>query len=101
ICGEHGSVVLENDEITHWDFRENRTGDEAMRTKNGSAELGSGASAPNAISFVGHQHQLQNLVDSIRNETPLTVDGHEARKTVAIVRALYESANRGAPIQLT
>ena len=57
--------------------------------------------APNAISFIGHQHQLQNLVDSIRNETPLTVDGHEARKTVAIVRALYDSAERGAPIKLT
>ena len=101
ICGEHGSVVLENDEITHWDFRENRPGDEAMRVRNDSAELGSGASAPNAISFIGHQHQLQNLVDSIRNETPLTVDGHEARKTVAIVRALYDSADRGAPIKLT
>lgn len=101
ICGEHGSIVLENDEITRWDFRESRPGDDAKRAGNDSAELGSGASAPNAISFVGHQHQLQNLVDSLRNDTPLVVDGHEARKTVAIVRALYDSADRGAPVQLT
>ena len=101
ICGEHGSVVLENDTITRWEFRDTQPGDDAIRARNDSADLGSGASAPNAISFVGHQLQLQNLVDSINNHTPLTVDGREARKAVAIIRALYDSADRGAPVKLS
>jgi len=100
ICGEHGSMVLEDDRVTRWDFREVQAGDDAIRAGNASANLGSGASAPNAISFLGHQLQLQNLVDSIRANSPLTVDGREARKAVAIIRALYDSANRNAPVAI-
>ena len=57
--------------------------------------------APNAISAVGHQYQIQNLVDAIRTGAALAVDGAEARKAVALVRALYDSSRRGTPVILT
>jgi predicted dehydrogenase len=101
ICGENGSVVLNDDHIARWDFREARPEDDALRSAPDAAALGSGASAPNAINFAGHQHQLQNLVDSIHHGTPLAVDGHEARKAVAFIRALYDSADRGAAVKLS
>lgn len=100
LCGEYGSVALEDDRIARWEFRETKLGDEVMRAATDTAALGSGASAPNAISFVGHQRQIQDLVNAIRENRRPAVDGHEGRKAVAIVRAMYESAARGEAVKL-
>ena len=62
--------------------------------------LGSGASAPNAISFAGHLRQIQDLIDAVRENRPLAIDGHEGRKAVALVNAIYASAQAGAPVKL-
>ncbi len=94
ICGEHGAVTLDDDRIVRWEFREAQEGDEAIRASREAGALGSGASAPNAISITGHQRQLQDLVNALNGGTRLAIDGREARKAVAIVRALYTSAAR-------
>jgi predicted dehydrogenase len=101
ICGEHGSVALEDDQITRWDFREPRPGDDELRAGRNAAALGSGASAPNAISFLGHQLQLQDLVDALREGRAPALDGREGRKAVALIRALYASAEAGAPVKVS
>ena len=98
LCGEHGSAALEDDHITRWDFREARPGDDAIRGAKDSAALGTGASAPNAISFVGHQRQIQDLVDALRAGRAPALNGREGRKAVALIRALYASAERGVPV---
>lgn len=100
LCGEHGSVALEDDRIARWEFREAGPGDDAIRAAPDSAALGTGASAPNAISIVGHRRQIQDLVDALCEGRAPAVDGHEGRKAVALVRALYESAASGAPVKL-
>jgi predicted dehydrogenase len=101
ICGERGSVVLTDDHLSRWDFRDVRPEDETIRASPDLAALGSGASAPNAINFAGHQYQLQNLVATLQGNSPLSIDGREARKAVAIIRALYDSASRHAPVSLS
>ncbi|MEO6004050.1 MAG: Gfo/Idh/MocA family oxidoreductase [Opitutus sp.] len=101
ICGEFGSVALEDDQITRWDFREPRAEDESIRKAKDSAVLGSGASAPNAISFVGHQRQLQDLVDAIRAGRAPALDGAEGRKAVALINALYRSAETATMVKLS
>ncbi len=100
ICGEHGSVSLEDDHIARWDFREARPEDQAIRNAKDAAALGSGASKPDAINFVGHQRQLQDLVDALRTGRAPALNGHEGRKAVALVCALYASAAAGAPVKL-
>jgi predicted dehydrogenase len=97
LCGEHGSIVLEDDRITRWEFRTRQPGDEAVVAGSDNA-LGSGASAPNAISHEGHLRQIQDLVHHLRTGSPLAINGAEARKAVALVCALYESAEHGRPV---
>ena len=94
-------MALEDDQITRWDFREPRPGDDELRAGRNAAALGSGASAPNAISFLGHQLQLQDLVDALREGRAPALDGREGRKAVALIRALYASAEAGAPVKVT
>ncbi len=98
ICGEHGSVSLEEETITRWDFREEQPGDEAVRHAAADTSMGSGSSDPGAISHQGHLRQIQDLVHHLRDGTPLGIDGPEARKAVSLIRALYQSAETGLPV---
>ncbi len=100
LCGEHGSVCLEDDTITRWEFREARPEDATIRRAAADTAMGSGASAPNAISHQGHLRQIQDLVNHLRDGTPLGINGPEARHAVALIRALYESAEHRAPVLL-
>jgi UDP-N-acetyl-2-amino-2-deoxyglucuronate dehydrogenase len=100
ICGENGSIVLENDQIVHWEFRTPQPGDDAIRAAQNQGALGSGASRPDAISPVGHQRQLQDLVDALRTGRAPLLDGAEGRKAVALVRAVYDSAASGRVVKV-
>lgn len=100
ICGEKGSAMLEDDHVSHWDFRDEQAGDEAIRAKKVDAKMRSGSSEPGAISFEGHRRQIQDLIDAVRENRPVAIDGHEARKAVALIRGLYASAECGAPVRL-
>ena len=100
LCGEKGSAMLEDDHVSHWDFRDAQPGDEQIRVKKIDAKMRSGSSAPGAISFEGHRRQIQDLIDAVRNDRPVAIDGHEARKAVALIRAMYASAERGMPVKV-
>ena len=100
ICGEFGSAAIEDDRIVLWDFKEPRKEDEELRTLFANSSSGSGAGSPDQISFKGHQKQIEDMVCALRNNSPLLVDGKEARNAVALIRALYESAERGMPVKI-
>lgn len=100
ICGETGSAMLEDDHVSHWQFRDEQPGDDAIRAKKIDAKMRSGASEPGAISFEGHRRQIQDLIDAVREKRALAIDGHEARKAVALIRALYRSAELGTSVKL-
>ena len=56
---------------------------------------------PNAINFTGHQLNFEDVVKAISNNQPPRIDGHEARKAVALICAIYESArNDGKKVML-
>ncbi|MGC3965736.1 MAG: Gfo/Idh/MocA family oxidoreductase [Rhodocyclaceae bacterium] len=100
ICGERGSAVIEDDRIVRWEFRD-ATPEDVQILADASGNTGaSGASAPDQISFEGHQKQIENMVLALRGQSALLVDGAQARNAVAFVRALYESADKGAPVTL-
>jgi predicted dehydrogenase len=99
ICGENGSVVMEDDDITRWDFRVAQSEDEKIRGMRESAAMGSGAAAPMNIKIEGHVRQIQDFIDGINGQRPFFIEGHEARKAVALVRAIYDSAATGRAIR--
>ena len=100
LCGELGSVVMEDDDIARWEFKIPQPEDAQLRATRESGSMGSGAAAPMAIKSEGHLRQIQDFIDGIRERRPFFVEGHEARKAVALVRAVYESAASGKPVLL-
>lgn len=100
ICGEFGSVALEDERIVRWEFREALPEDAGIRARAAQCAMRTGAGASNVIGFAGHQRQIEGLVTALRSGAPMPVGGHEARKAVALVRALYTSAENGSPVRV-
>jgi UDP-N-acetyl-2-amino-2-deoxyglucuronate dehydrogenase len=96
IHGSRGTAIIEQDSILRWEFADERPEDDLIRSTLGANSATSGgASDPKAISFVGHQLQLQDFVESIQTGRQAKVDGAEGRKSVEIILALYEAAKSG------
>ena len=100
LCGEHGSICLEDDFIAKWDFAKPEPGDDAIRHAKRDDALGSGAGVPGGISLTGHLRQIGDLVAAVRDNRPPAIDGREGRKAVALVHAIYESAKTGKAVRV-
>ncbi len=107
ISGSAGSAVLEEETLKEWSFAEESAADDEIRTKFGPSATpggddgggdegsGGGAADPGAISHIGHQRQFKDFIEAVQSGRPPFVDGQEARKSVAIIQAIYESSRTG------
>jgi len=102
LCGTAGSVFLADEAFELWDFAEGRDEDEEIRrTLATGAAAGLGANDPKAINFTGHQRNFEDVAAAIREGRAPLVDGREARKAVALICAIYDSARDGGkPVAL-
>ena len=98
ITGQMGSAILEDDRITRWDFLESWPRDDDIRSLKPDEALRGGSSSPTRISIEGHVRQIQDLIEGLRENRPLALEGSEGRKAVALVNALYASAESGKPV---
>ncbi len=96
ICGSKGSAFLADESFKVWDFAESAPEDEYVHAKlmasDDAHKVGLGANDPNAINFTGHQRNFEEVVNAINEGRRPSVDCHEARKAVALICAIYESA---------
>ncbi|PPL03126.1 Gfo/Idh/MocA family protein [Parapedobacter indicus] len=101
IMGTEGTAILEEDSFIKWQFQREDSVDERIRSsmKEETASAG-GASNPADISFVGHQRQMADLIRAIETGDEPFINGEEGRKSVEIVRAIYESARTGTRVKL-
>ena len=101
IAAERGSVVLNGSSLV---TRNTGGGinafggavtlnDDAAVTHNTSARGG-------GISIAGHLRQIGDFVQAVREDRPPSIDGHEGKRAVALVHAIYESAKAGTPVRL-
>ena len=100
ICGEFGSVALEDEKVVRWEFRDPRPEDAEILAQAARNTAKTGAGASNIIGFEGHQRQIEQMVIALSNGIPMPIGGRAARNSVALVRALYESAEQGLPVRL-
>lgn len=95
IFGQKGSIILEGGKIKHWHM-EGETGRGAVEPE-GPA---SGASDPNAIGHQAHKEQIADMMEAILRDREPSVNGEEARKSLAIIKGIYTSATSGREVQL-
>lgn len=95
--GTDGTAVLADEGLLFWQFRDETEEDDRVRSEMLALPgAGVGASNPSAgVDARGHRAVFSDFLRALEvGETP-PIDGHEARKAVAIIRAIYESSERG------
>jgi predicted dehydrogenase len=100
VAGRDGTAEIEEDELVTWQFRADEADDEAVRERFGPTEGGGGAADPMSIDYEHHRRNIAAFLDAIDSGEPFALDATEARKAVEIIEAVYESADRGEPVQL-
>ena len=94
LCGTAGSVFLADEAFELWDFMEERPEDADIRESlMKGQESGLGANDPAAIGFLQHQHNFEEVVRAIDAGREPATSASEARKAVALINALYQSAD--------
>ena len=101
ISGTEGSCILAEDSLAAWEFSDTLPEDEEIRTKHFSREgMGSGASDPAGISFLGHQRQFEDFLHALDTGRKPLVSGHDAMEAVRIIQGIYRSAREGRSVSL-
>ncbi len=97
ITGSEGSVFMSDDRFRVWEFAKARDEDVRIRAEfsAGAEAQGAGAADPSNIDFLWHQRNLDDAAQALREVRPCLVSGREARRSVALIEAIYESGAQG------
>ena len=85
---------MQDNSFLKWEFRKGRARDEKILKEFGAnaSAKGAGAADPSAIDYAGHKRNFEDCVKSIKAGKKPSIDGHEARKVVEVILAIYKSA---------
>jgi predicted dehydrogenase len=101
IHGSEGSAVLEEEDITSWDFAKRTRGDAALlKRMAGKTKTGGGAADPAAIGHHGHTAIFKDALNAIRTGKRPLIDGPEGRRSVEIILGIYKAAETGRSVSL-
>lgn len=92
ICGDEGSVVLEEDSILSWDLPIE------CRLPVGQGAKNVASSDPKAIDVGGHVRQIGNLVDALIRGAELMAPATTGRPPLEVILGIYESSKTGKKV---
>ena len=94
LCGEKGTVILEDDSIVLWKL------DTPCRLPLCSGSGNSSAADPRGISHVYHQREYENLIAHLLRGEALLVDARQGRIPLSVILGIYESSRTGKMVDL-
>jgi len=95
ILGENGTVEIGSfamNEMKIWNFKDTLDADKDVFVKYKQ-------NPPNVYGF-GHIEFLKDVIESIKNNNKILVDGLEGRKALELINAIYKSAETGREVFL-
>ena len=99
VAGRDGTAEVLEDELVTWQFRHEQSDDPTIRQKFAAVTATSGgASDPMAIDYSNHTRNIAAFTEALETGKPFALDGHESRKAVAIIEAMYASAATGKAV---
>ena len=101
ITGTTGTVVYLEDSFTAWQFKDETPQDEKIRQQYGKIKGPGGVADPSAITHQNHTRNFKAFLDALEHNHEFAINGLEARKSVALIQAIYQSAREQRLIKLT
>jgi len=96
ITGSEGTVIFEHDRIVRADLKTELPGGVVTE----SQDMNRSSSSPIVSDVSGHKRVLQDFLDAIANNRSPRCDGHEGRRSVNLVQAIYESSRTGRAVEV-
>jgi UDP-N-acetyl-2-amino-2-deoxyglucuronate dehydrogenase len=90
VSGTEGTVVLEHDRIITANFRHATAATASVAES--THDQNQSASSAAVSDFRGHQAVLEDFLHSIQHRHPPLCDGLEARRSLALIEAIYRAA---------
>ena len=94
ISGTNGTVTISDDYFIEWDIKDYPKPDDIVL----GVPEDSGASDPMNFSTDGHRAQIEDMVHAIECDADPMVTAREGRKAIELIRAVYESSQKGSRI---
>jgi predicted dehydrogenase len=101
ITGTKGTIINVENSITVWQFADEKPEDKEVLKKFGKIEGGGGVADPAAITHENHTRNFKAFLDALESGEDFWIDGHEARKAVEVILAIYKSAKEQKPVKIT
>lgn len=99
IHGSEGTAVLEEEDLKTWEFAKPAREDKSiLADMQKSRSTGGGASDPAAIGHHGHAKLFADMLEAIRKHRAPAIDGHQGRRSIEIIQAIYKSAESGGKV---
>jgi predicted dehydrogenase len=99
--GDQGSASMREEDIVRWEFAKKTKSDEELLARMaGKTNTGGGAADPKAIGHHGHTKLFQDFLNAIKKGKKPLIDGHEGRRSVEVILAIYKAAETGKAVQL-
>jgi len=96
LTGSEGTILIDQDRVIGADLR--TPTDEFIDSVE---ESNASARSPVVADVSGHRMILEDFLRAIENNSKPCCDGREARRSVRVVQAIYESSRTGLPVTLT
>ncbi|MDD2598514.1 MAG: Gfo/Idh/MocA family oxidoreductase [Kiritimatiellae bacterium] len=97
ITGTDGTVVLEDDHLLMFEFKQKSAEDEQTRVLYSPRATLSGAAAPGAMDHLNHAACVGEFIKALAEGEPYAVDGAEACRSIALIERIYHSAATRLP----
>jgi UDP-N-acetyl-2-amino-2-deoxyglucuronate dehydrogenase len=97
LTGENGTIVIEHDRVVRSDMRSGDPGVVSMSEGDANAS----ASSAKVSDTRAHQRIIRDFVTAIETGGTPICDGHEGRRSVALIEAIYTSAKTHQAVRLT
>ncbi|MCX7919278.1 MAG: Gfo/Idh/MocA family oxidoreductase [bacterium] len=97
--GDLGTIILQEQTIKKWVILGSDGKPQDVTPQGESVKVG-GTSDPAAIATLGHERGVQNIIDAVLENKPVYCSGLEARKSVEIILAIYQSVKTKKEIKL-
>lgn len=100
LTGSEGTLILEDNQIVAADLR--TPGEDLLMSKAGPKEGSTNASATSPVvsDVSGHKRILEDFLRAIETNGKPACDGHEGRRSIELVQAIYESSRTGESVIL-
>lgn len=93
IYGEKGTVLIKDEQIDVWSI----DGEEPPLSSS-KEEYRTGSTRPDNIESLNHRRLFADVIESIQQHRQPLVHGAEGRRSLQVIRAIYEASETGKPI---